>query len=340
MIPVSVILPVYNEHLNLTPLYHNLVQVLEPLGEEFELIFVDDGSDDGSFAVIEALHRQDSRVLGIRLRRNFGKSAAYVTGFRHARGNIIVTMDSDQQDDPRDLPAFLACLAQGVDVVIGWKTSGKNTPLRSFASRLFNKTVSHLTGVRLHDTNCPFRAMRRAIFEEIEIYGDLFRFIPILAAARGFVVREIPIRNLPRPHGKTHFGFARYYRGFLDLLTVLMLTRFLHRPLHFIGMSGLLASLAGAGTLGFLLCAHLLHVFGVLQNMSWDLHERPLLTLGILLIMVGVQFLSLGLLGELVINRCHRGTEERWPVREVLAVRTPKTPHACSPNASGADCAS
>ncbi|MBF0186635.1 MAG: glycosyltransferase family 2 protein [Magnetococcales bacterium] len=311
-------LPVYNEANNLVQLYDSLHTLLSSLGMSYELLFIDDGSDDRSYEVILSLHERDPlHVRGFQLRTNFGKGAAYSTGFSKARGDIIVTMDADNQDDPADLPLFLERIRKGADVVVGWKQDGKNTRVRSHASKLFNWTVSKLTGVRLHDVNCPFKAFRREVLEEVEIYGDLFRFLPVIAVSRGFSVTEIPVQNRPRLHGSSKFGISRYHRGLLDLMTVLMLTRFARRPLHFIGVNGILAGGIGFAILLFLTIAHLLFELGVLTSESWDIHERPLLTLGVLLIIVGLQFFSIGLLGELIIARHGtRQDQSEYPIRQ------------------------
>ncbi|MBF0447276.1 MAG: glycosyltransferase family 2 protein [Magnetococcales bacterium] len=314
---ISIVLPVYDEEKNLQPLYEQLVAVLQTMDVTYEIIFVDDGSRDGSFEIIQKLHQEKPQVKAIQLRKHSGKGMAYVAGFEQAEGEIIVTLDSDLQDDPKDLPALLAHLQSETDVVIGWKTTGKGHWFRSLASRLFNRVVSGLAGISLHDVNSPFRVFRRQVLEEIEIQGDQFRFIPILAASRGFSVVEVPIHNRPRCHGNSKFGAARYYRGLLDLITVLFLIRFSQRPLHFFGVSGLLCGLSGFFILLFFSLAHLFHIQGFLLDSSWNLHNRPLLSLGILLIIVGIQLVSMGLLGELIISR-DQTIRHRPPIRRKL----------------------
>lgn len=314
---ISFVLPVFNEAGGLDELYRKIVAAMQTRPEKHELVFVDDGSTDGSYEVLRRLHEQDPRVRVVQLRRNFGKSAAYSAGFRHARGDVVITMDTDLQDDPAEIPLFLDKLAEGYELVSGWKHKGKGPLGKSLPSKVFNRVVSWLTRIRLHDFNCPFKAFTREVLDELELRGDLHRYIPVLAAARGFAVTEVKIKNLARRYGKSKYGRERYLRGMLDLLTVLFITRFSKRPLHLIGIGGIFGVTLGFGILLFFFGMHLLKLGGVVTDSSWILHDRPALSLGILLVIVGTQFFSIGLLGELFVNAL--GTDRSaYSVKKVL----------------------
>jgi glycosyltransferase involved in cell wall biosynthesis len=316
---LSFVLPVYNERESLPVLHRQITETMTGRPESYELVFVDDGSSDGSMDVLTALHRDDPRVRVVQFRRNFGKAAAYSAGFEHARGEFVITMDTDLQDDPAEIPLFLEKLAQGYDVVSGWKHEGKGALEKALPSRFFNGVVRRATGIQLHDFNCPFKAYRREVLREIHIYGELHRFIPVLAHSRGFSIVEIKIKNLPRQFGHSKFGLKRYLRGMLDLMTVLFITRFAQRPMHLLGLAGLITSGLGSAVLLFFLGADVLHRLGVLPGTEWNIHDRPALSLSILLMLIGVQFLTIGLLGELV-ERKNRpgGVEQPYSVKRVL----------------------
>lgn len=316
---VSFVLPVFNEALNVRALYDNIKQVMAGRPEDHELIFVDDGSTDDSFAVLNELHRRDCRVHVIRFRRNFGKAAAYSAGFKQARGAIVITMDTDQQDDPAEIPLFIEKIREGFDMVAGWKHLGKGPIGKSLPSRFFNRVVRRVTGIPLHDFNCPFKAYRREVLEEISVYGELHRYIPVLARARGFSLTEIRIKNLPRKHGKSNYGYERYVRGMLDLITVVFITRFSKRPMHLLAVGGLVAGTLGSSILGFLIGAHLLYEMGLLTS-RWNLRDRPILSLSILLMIVGIQFFVSGLLAELVVvGNNTKAPDIGYSVRETLS---------------------
>jgi len=316
---VSFVLPVFNEQDSVAPLHRQIAEAIEPLPDEFELIFVDDGSSDESFARLEAIRRADPRVRLIQLRRNFGKAAAYSAGFEAARGEIVLTLDTDLQDDPSEIPLFLDKIDRGYDLVVGWKHQGKGKLERSLPSRFFNAVVRRFTNIPLHDFNCPFKAYRKAVLQEIQVYGELHRYIPVLAVARGFSVAEIKIKNLPRRFGQTKYGFERYLRGMLDLLTVIFITRFGKRPMHLLATGGILACSLGSAILLFFVAAHFLHVGGVLPDPSWNIHERPSLSMAILLVIVGIQFFSLGLLAELfVIGTSSNGRDKAYSIKQTL----------------------
>ncbi len=307
---VSIVVPGLNESDSLPELAQRIDQALgrEGLNEDYEVIFVDDGSTDNSWAVITQLHGENPRVRGLRLRSNFGKAMALTSGFSEARGEIVFMMDADLQDDPADIPVFLEQVRKGLDVVVGWKVDRKDPLSRRIASKIFNGTVRYFTGVKLHDMNCGFKAYSRDVIETIPVYGDLFRFIPALAAAEGFKVTEVPVRHHARAHGRSRYGLERITRGFFDLLSVLFLTRYARRPMHLFGLMGLLMGLAGGALAAYLT---------VLWFMGQSIGSRPLLLLSVMLMVVGVQLGSLGLIGEFLThqNQKHR-LEQKLPVRE------------------------
>ena len=292
---ISVIVPVLNEQESIEQLYGELVEALRRTDvASYEIIFVDDGSTDGTFEVLHKIHARDRQhVRVIQFRRNFGKAASLTAGFREAQGEVIVTMDADMQDDPREIPHFLAALEDGpYDLVSGWKFPRRDPLTKTWPSRLFNLVTSLMSGVRLHDFNCGFKAYRRQVVDETPIYGELYRYIPVLAHWRGFNVGEIKIRHHPRRFGRSKFGASRFFRGFFDLLTVLFLTRYMRRPLHLFGWMGILSFVGGT------LVSAYLAVLWLMGNRP--IGNRPLLTLGVLLITVGIQFFSLGLLAEML----------------------------------------
>jgi len=293
-IEVSVVLPVLDEVESLGVLHRELTEALERLGRSYEIIFVDDGSRDGSFQRVEKLRLEDPRVRGIQLRRNFGKASALAVGFREAQGDVVVTLDADLQDDPAEIPKLLARLEDGFDLVSGWKEDRQDPRSKTWPSRLFNWVTGFLTGVRLRDFNSGFKIYRREVVQEIRLYGELHRFIPALAAWRGFQVTEIPVHHRARRYGRSKFGSARLWRGFLDLLTVLFLTRYTRRPLHLFGGLGLIA-----WTVGFTVNAYLT---GIWLSGAQPIGHRPLLAFGVLCMLVGVQFFAVGLLSELVLS--------------------------------------
>jgi glycosyltransferase involved in cell wall biosynthesis len=293
-VEVSVILPVLDEVESLGVLHRELTEALERLGRSYEILFIDDGSRDGSFQLIEKLTIEDPRVRGFQFRRNFGKAAALAVGFREAQGDIILTLDADLQDDPAEIPKLLAGLEDGFDLVSGWKQDRQDPRTKTWPSRLFNWVTGWLTGVRLHDFNSGFKIYRREVVQEIRLYGELHRFIPVLAAWRGFQVAEVPVHHRTRRYGRSKFGSARLWRGFLDLLTVLFLTRYTRRPLHLFGGLGLIA-----WTVGFVVNAYLT---GIWLSGTQAIGHRPLLAFGVLTMLVGVQFFAVGLLSELVLS--------------------------------------
>lgn len=293
-VALSVIIPLRDEAESLRQLHTELSETLGALDlGGYELIFIDDGSTDGSAALLAELFNSDHNVQVIQFRRNFGKSAALSAGFQAAAGDYVVTMDADLQDVPAELPKLLApVVADELDLVSGWKTPRHDPLTKTLPSALFNRVVRAATGMQLHDFNCGFKAFRREVVEEVRLYGELHRYIPVLAHFRGFRVGELPVQHRPRRHGRSKFGLERYFRGFFDLLTVLFLNHYTRRPLHLFGWLGLLAF----GT-GFLIDAYL----AVLKlGFGEPIGHRPLLTFGVLLMVIGALFVVFGLLGEMI----------------------------------------
>jgi glycosyltransferase involved in cell wall biosynthesis len=299
---VSVVVPVHDEERSVALLYDELRSAMEPLDVEWETIFVDDGSTDGTFAALTRLHNANENIRVIRLRRHFGKAAALGAGFDQARGDTVVTMDGDLQDDPAEIPRLLAKLDEGFDLVSGWKTRRRDPLSRRVLSRVFNSVTSRFSGVRLHDMNCGLKAYRAEVVHGLRLYGELHRFIPVLAHYRGFRIAELPVNHRQREHGRSRYGIERYLRGFLDLLTVSFIGRYRHRPLHLFGGLGLTLMTIGLGILVYLTVDKALgHAIG----------GRPLLTLGVLLVVVGLQFFSLGLISEMITSHHEERAEER-----------------------------
>jgi dolichol-phosphate mannosyltransferase len=300
---ISVVVPLLNEEHSLEVLYAEIAAALESRSDEFEVVFVDDGSSDGSMSVLTRLHDEVANVVVVHMRRNFGKAAALQAGFLESRGDIVVTIDADLQDDPAEIPKLLAKLDEGFDLVSGWKTRRNDPFARRLFSRMFNWATGVVSGVRLHDVNCGLKAYRAEVLQGMRLYGELHRFIPVLASYRGFRVAEIPVNHRPRQHGSSRYGPERYLRGFFDLLSVTFMGRYRHRPLHLFGGIGVLM-----GTVGFVILLYLTVVWLWGQAIG----HRPLLTLGVLLMVVGIQFVSLGLLSELITSQ----HEERMGERE------------------------
>lgn len=294
---VSVVVPVFNEAESLPVLFDELDQVLDTLGKPYEIVFVDDGSRDRTPEVLRELHQRDPSVQVIQFRRNFGKSAALSAGFDAAAGDIVITMDGDLQDMPAEIPTLLEELDDDTDLVSGWKHP-RNDPLsKRVPSGLFNKVVRLMTGISIHDFNCGFKVYRSEVTREIPLYGELHRYIPVLAHNKGFRVTEAKVRHRPRQYGESKFGGTRFARGFFDLATVLFLTQYNLRPLHFFGWFGI-----ATFTLGFVINAYL--------SLQWFMGEpighRPLLTLGVLLMIIGGQFFVFGLLAEMIAHSADR----------------------------------
>lgn len=316
-VSISVVIPVFEERENLSELVSQLITALDKLDCESEVILIDDGSRDGTADFLKEINRTDPRFMGIVLRRNMGKAQALAVGFHQARGGIIVTMDGDLQDDPAEIPLLVQAIHTGADLACGWKYQGKGPLSKSLPSRLFNFVVSRVTGIQLHDMNCPMKAYRREVIEEIEIYGDLHRFIPVLAHQRGFRLAEVQVHNHPRKHGRSKFGFERFANGFFDLFTILLLTRYAQKPLHFFGTIALLLGLTGILCVGGLMINTVM-----IEAAGGDASspDRPLFFFGILAILFGAQVFSIGLIGELLTKYFNR-TQLKPPIKEVIDKR-------------------
>jgi glycosyltransferase involved in cell wall biosynthesis len=311
---ISVVVPVHDEQQSVALLYEELEAAFQPAGEPWEAIFVDDGSQDGTFSALTRLHARTTNVRVVRLRRNFGKSAALAAGFAQADGETVVTIDGDLQDDPAEIPHLLAKLEEGFDLVSGWKAHRRDPWRRRLVSRIFNAVTGRVSGLRLHDMNCGLKAYRAEVVRGLPLYGELHRFIPVLAHYRGYRVAELPVNHRPRTHGHSRYGLERYLRGFLDLLTVTFMGRYRHRPLHLFGGLGLVLGITGTAILVYLT---------VLKATGSAIGQRPLLTLGVLLVVVGLQFFSLGLISEMVTShheeRAGAGERDVARVEEVLS---------------------
>jgi glycosyltransferase involved in cell wall biosynthesis len=294
----SIVVPFHNEEESVTALYARLKQVMEQVGETFECVFVDDGSRDRTYKLLEEIAAVDSRVLVIKLRRNFGQTSALAAGFDHASGEFILAMDGDLQHDPNDIPAFLEKLDEGYDVVSGWREKRiDNFVMRRFPSRCANWLMAKLSGVSIHDFGTTFKAYRREVIQNIPLYGEMHRFIPALASWYGASICEIPIKNVHRERGKSHYGIGRTFRVFFDLITIRFLLKYMSRPLHFLGGLGMAGIMSGS------LVALALLVMKVLNpQMAVMDHHGPMFVIGGVLIVSGVQLLALGLIGELQVR--------------------------------------
>lgn len=305
---ISFVIPLLNEEGSLEALHQALTHTMHTLPHPYEIIFVDDGSTDRSLAVLENLYSCDGdHVRIVQFRRNFGKMPALTAGFSLARGDIVVTMDADLQDDPAELPKLIAKLDEGYDMVVAWRARRKDPISKRWPSLIYNKTVSGLTGIHLHDFNCGFKVYRREVVCELKLYGDLHRFIPVLAHWKGFRVAEVPVVHHPRRFGRSKYGGRRFGRGYIDFLSVLFLTSYLKRPMHLFGMVGSLFA-----AIGMLIMLYLAGVWLLVGAIGW----RPLLFFGITALVVGVQLISVGLLGEMLRNATFCA-EEEYSIRKV-----------------------
>jgi glycosyltransferase involved in cell wall biosynthesis len=294
---LSLIIPLYNERESLDELHERITAALDGMGAEAEMLFVDDGSTDGSLEVLKALRERDSRVKITRFLTNQGKAAALQTGFDRAEGEYVITIDADLQDDPAEIPALVAALDGGLDLVSGWKKDRHDPLTKTLPSKVFNAVVRRFAGLKIHDFNCGLKAYRRQVVKSIRIYGELHRYIPVLATFNGFRVGEIVVRHHPRKHGHSKYGARRLVSGFLDLLTVMLLTRYTMKPLHFFGSIGL-----GFSAIGGLVNLYVvwLWIESGFKNIQG---HQPLLVGGVFLFLLGVQFISTGLLAELITHR-------------------------------------
>jgi len=316
-VDISIVLPILNEEKNLEELHSRLTDTLAKLGREYEIIAVDDGSTDGSFEALKQLHHQNPRLKVIRFRRNFGQTAAISAGFHHARGDVIITMDSDLQNDPVDIPRLLDKIDEGYDVVSGWRADrwkGKFLS-RRLPSILANRLIAGMTGVKLHDFGCTFKAYRKEVIDNINLYGEMHRFIPALAKWIGAEITEMKVKNHPRKYGKSKYGISRTTRVILDLMTVKFLLTFSTRPIQIFGLMGL-----GSGLVGFLICLYLSIGKLFFPSEATSLTKRmPMLLLGILLILVGVQLITMGLLAEIMVRTYHESQRKPiYVIKEII----------------------
>jgi dolichol-phosphate mannosyltransferase len=309
---VSVVIPVYDERDSLRPLAAQLLPVLRGLDRRVEVVFVDDGSRDGSTEVLADLAAAEPEVTVVRLRRNFGKGAALAAGFREATGEAVVTLDADLQDDPAEIPRLLAALEDGADLVSGWKRDRHDPLGKRLASRVFNAVSTRMTRLDLHDLNCGLKAYRAEVVRSLALAGDTYRYIPVIAANAGFRVAELPVNHRPRVHGRTKYGLERYVRGLLDLLTILFIGRYRHRPMHLFGGLGLVVSAAG-----FVILCYM----AALRFNGDGIGGRPLLLLGALLLVVGIQLLTIGLVSEMIQRNHMRPERDEAETRVERVIR-------------------
>lgn len=295
-IQYSILIPLFNEEESLAELYTELCQVMKKTTGLFEIIFINDGSTDGSEKVLSQIVEKDPKIQVIHFVKNYGKSAAYMAAFEEAKGEIILTLDADMQDNPREIPRMIKALKQGNDLVVGWKKKRfENEPLKKIPSFFYNGLKGLLFGLHLHDSNCGFRVMRKSVAQSLNLFGDRYRFIPELAHRNGFKVREIPVDHRRRKYGVSKYGITRFITGFLDILTVRFSTSFSQRPLHFFGSLGILPILLGS------LC----EIYALIQKLSGSTFQTHIgaIIIGVMLIIIGFQFLALGLIGEMISER-------------------------------------
>jgi glycosyltransferase involved in cell wall biosynthesis len=304
---ISIVVPLLNEVDSLNELTDLVVEQLKKLDKQFEIIFIDDGSNDGSFEVLKRLKENCKEIKVIRFRKNFGKSAALSEGFKRANGEIVITMDADLQDDPTEIPNLVTQLNNGFDLVSGWKKKRNDPITKTAPSKLFNFVTRLLTGIKIHDFNCGLKGYRREVIKAIPVYGELHRYLPVLAHWQGFKVGEIVVKHHARKHGKTKFGARRFFSGFFDLLTVLFITRYGQKPMHLFGFFGVVCVF-----FGFIISLYLTIIWIQGQGIG----HRPLLFLGILLIIVGVQSFSLGLIGDMTSSIQNQSVE--YLIREEI----------------------
>lgn len=290
----SIVVPFHNEEENLPELYRRLTQVMEKLGDDYELVFVDDGSSDRTHQILRDICHLDPRVMGIRLRRNFGQTAALAAGFDLASGEVVIAMDGDLQHQPEDIPRFVEKMNEGFDIVSGWRQNRRDGFLRTFPSKIANRLMAKASGVAIHDFGTTFKAYRREVLERIPIYGQMHRFIPAMASIEGALIAEVPIEDQPRVSGKSHYGISRTFRVMFDILTIRFIVRYLSRPLHFFGSVGV----------GMILLASGLATWLLFKKLVWRedifIENGPMLIFAAVTFLGGLQFLGFGLLGDLL----------------------------------------
>lgn len=304
---ISIIVPMYNEEESIPKLY---TKIMENIKQEYEIIFIDDGSSDTSVQKVKEIIEKDENVHLIVFRKNFGKAAALQAGFRNCNGDIIITMDADLQDDPCEIQNFVDKINEGYDLVSGWKKERHDPLEKRLPSKLFNKVTSHLSGVKLHDFNCGFKAYRREVVEAIDVYGELHRYIPVLAHRKGFRIAELVVHHNKREFGKSKYGFERYLRGLFDSLTVAFLGKFYDRPMYFFGKIGLVLS-----AVGIMVCAYLAFVKLFL---SQAIGGRPLLILGVMCLILGVQMFSIGFIGDMLVDATYHDRYTEKHIKEKI----------------------
>ncbi|MBI3933962.1 MAG: glycosyltransferase family 2 protein [Acidobacteria bacterium] len=307
----TILVPFFNEQDNVTEMYARIKAAVEAIPDDFEFVFVDDGSTDRTFDILEQIAAVDSRVTVVKLSRNYGKTDALVAGFEQATGDYVITLDGDLQHDPSDIPLFLEKIDEGYDVVCGWRMErpGDNLVTKRLPSRIANWVMARLSGVSIHDFGGGYKAYRREFVKQLPLYGELQRFIPALAAEYGARICEVPIRISERRHGKSHYGFGRTIPVFFDLITIRFLLRYLSRPMHFFGILGMLGLAAGLSVATYLAAVKLL--FGVHVQQE----HGPLMILSVVLILAGLQLLSIGLLGELLVRHFHQRLVGVWNLK-------------------------
>jgi glycosyltransferase involved in cell wall biosynthesis len=306
---ISIIIPLLNEEESLRELFSHIRETMRRINKPYEVIFIDDGSTDNSFNVLTLLHTEYPDIVkALRFRRNFGKSAALSAGFKEAKGKFVITMDADLQDDPEEIPLLIEAIGSSYDLISGWKKKRHDSVIFTLPSRIANGLTSKLTGLRIHDLNCGLKIYRNEVVKELKIYGDLYRYIPILVHQVGFRVGEKVVNHHPRKFGHSKYTIGKFYRGFLDLLTILFTAKYIRRPLHLFGVWGLISFIIGVAIDGWLSIERLMGLT--------SLSNRPIFMVGFLFIIIGVQFVSLGLLGEMISR--HERNEETYSIREVL----------------------
>lgn len=305
---ITFVIPIYNENESIHELHEKIVAEMVAVGEDYEILLVDDGSTDGAVETISKLQQQAPFTRAILFRKNFGKSAALNAGFKQAKGNIIFTMDGDLQDDPREIPNFLAKLEEGYDLVTGWKVNRKDSLEKRLPSKVFNAITSKISGLSLNDYNCGFKCYRKEVVSEIRLYGELHRFVPFLAHKKGFRVAEIPVVHHARKFGRSKFGLERYARGFFDLFTVAFITNYLMRPIHFLGPISLLFFLLGAGIFAYLFLGR--WIFGE------SIGTSPLFSISFFLLGSGIQIFTIGLVAELIVHNRERDDLQNYSIRD------------------------
>lgn len=310
---LSIIIPMYNEEESIEKLYNNIIIniekcILDKLITSYEIIFIDDGSTDLSCEKVKSLINKDSNITLISFRKNFGKASALQAGFNHSTGDIIITMDADLQDDPIEIINFIKKIDEGYDLVSGWKKDRHDPLEKRLPSKLFNKVTSKLSGVKLHDFNCGFKAYKKEVVKSINVYGELHRYIPVLAIRKGFRVGEIPVHHNKREYGKSKYGFERYLRGLFDALSSSFISKFFDRPMYFFGKIGLLLLFVGV-----IICLYLTMLF----FMGDRIGGRPLLMLGVLCIILGVQSISTGFIGDMIVDATYKSRYNEDHIKEI-----------------------